>query len=87
MDEAGGAIDVEWASASIDVLTDKRSWQRSEANASEMAWKESVRKHNVRLRREHQGEWFCYWSALADSLRASAEHFERKTQALLEDEP
>ena len=56
-------------------------------STSEMMWKESTRKHNAKLRRQRQGEWFCYWSALADSLRKSAEHFEAKAQALLEDEP
>ena len=79
-------MNVARASDQIDALIEKRSRQRSEANATEMAWKESVRKHHAKLRRQRQGEWFCYFSALADSLRKSAEHFEAKAQALLEDE-
>ena len=51
-----------------------------------MAWKESARKHNAKLRRQRQGEWYCYFAALADSLRRSAEHFEAKAEELLEDE-
>ena len=80
-------MDVSKASDQLDALIERRAGERNEANAAEMAWKESVRKHNARLWRERQGEWFCYWSALADSLRKSAEHFEAKAQALLEDEP
>jgi hypothetical protein len=79
-------VDVEQASASIDDLIDKRALQHEEANLEEMAWKASVRRHNARLRRQHRAAWFCYWSALADSLRKSADEFEAKAQALLEDE-
>ena len=79
-------MDLANASDQIDALSEKRSRQWSEVNAVEESWKESVRKHNARLRRERQGELFCYWSALADSLRKSAEHFEAKAAALLEDE-
>jgi hypothetical protein len=60
--------------------------QHEEANASEMAWKGSVRKHNARLHRQRRGEWFCYWSALAESLRRSADHYEGRALELLEDE-
>ncbi len=80
-------MDVERASDQIDALIEKRSRQRSEANAVEESWKESVRKHNARLRRERQGEWYCYFAALADSLRCSADHYERRARELLEDEP
>ncbi len=81
-------MDVEQASASIDALIDKRAAGREEATAAEMLWKESVRKHHAKLRRQRRGEWFCYFSALADSLRKSADELERKAQALLlEDEP
>ena len=73
------------ASDQLDALIERRAGERSEANAAEMAWKESVRKHHAKLRRQRRGEWFCYWSALADSLRKSADEFEAKAQALLED--
>ena len=79
-------MDVEAASASIDALIDRRAAGRDEASATEMAWKESVRKHNARLRRERQSEWYCHLVGIADSLRKSAEHFERKAEQLLEDE-
>jgi hypothetical protein len=79
-------VDVARASDQIDALIEKRSRQWSEANAEEMAWKASVRKHNAKLRRQRKAEWFCYWSALADSLRASAEVYEARASALLEED-
>jgi len=51
-----------------------------------MLWKASVRKHNTKLRRQHRAEWFAYFSTLADSLRASAEYYERRAAGLLEDD-
>ena len=80
-------MDLEQASASIDALIDKRAAARTgAASFEEMAWKESVRKHNARLRRQHRQEWFVYFSTLADSLRRSADHYEAKAEALLENE-
>ena len=75
------------AEADLNNLIERRAREKDASNASEMAWKESVRKHNAKLRRQRQGEWYCYFAALADSLRKSAEHFEAKAQALLEDDP
>ena len=80
-------MDVEQASASIDALIDKRAAERGTANLEEMAWKASVRRHNAKLRRQRQGEWYCYFAALADSLRRSADHYERRALELLENDP
>jgi hypothetical protein len=79
-------VDVARASDQIDALIDKRAAGREEATAAEMAWKASVRKHNTKLRRQHRAEWYCYFAALADSLRRSADHYERRALELLEDE-
>jgi hypothetical protein len=85
--ERGAAIDVEQASDQIDALIDKRAAGRERATAEEESWKASVRRHHAKLRGRRKAEWFCYWSALADSLRKSADEFEAKAQALLQDEP
>ena len=77
-------MDLAKASDQIDALIEKRTG-RGEANDAEMMWKASVRKHNARLRRERRAEWFCYFSALADSLRRSADEFDAKASALLEE--
>ena len=58
---------------------------REGANFEEMAWKESVRRHNERIRRRHRAEWFAYFSTLASSLRASADEFDRRAEQLLEE--
>ncbi len=79
-------MDVARASDQIDALIEKRAAGREEATAAEMLWKESVRRHHEKLRRQLRAEWFVYFSTLADSLRASADGFEAKAQALLEDE-
>ena len=79
-------MDVGQASASIDALIDKRAAGRAEATDAEMMWKASVRKHNEKIRRKHAAEWFRYWSALADSLRASADAFDARAERLLEAE-
>jgi len=81
--EADG-VDVARVSDQIDGLIEKRSRQHAEANFEEMAWKESVRRHHERLRRERRAEWVRYWSVLADSLRASADEFDARAERLLE---
>ena len=53
-------MEVAQASDQIDGPIERRSRQRSEANVAEMLWKESVRKHNAKLKRERRAEWFCY---------------------------
>ena len=80
-------MDLARASDELDRLIEKRAGERDAANFEEVAWKASVRRHHAKLRQQHRAEWFCYWSALADSLRKSADEFEAKAQALLEDEP
>jgi hypothetical protein len=80
-------VDLARAEDQLNGLIEKQAKGRQDANATEMAWKSSVRKHNARLRRQRRGEWCCYFAALAESLRRSAEHYEAKAQALLEDEP
>ena len=77
-------MDVARASDQIDALRECGARERGQANAEEMAWKASVREHLEQLRRERRAEWFCYWSALA-SLRASAEEYERRAEALPEE--
>ena len=80
-------MDVARASDQIDQLIEKRAAGREEATAAEMLWKASVRRHNAKLRRRHRADWYCYFAALADSLRASADHYERRALELLENDP
>jgi hypothetical protein len=78
-------VDLARASDQIDQLIDKRAEAAGRANAEEELWKASVRQHNARLRLQRQGEWYCYFSALADSLRRSAEEYERRAEQLLKE--
>ncbi len=80
-------MDVARAGEQIDALIDKRAAGRERATAAEMAWKASVRRHHEKLHRQRRGEWYCYFAALADSLRRSADHYERRALELLENDP
>ena len=77
-------MDVEAASDQLDALIEKRTAERDGANAEEELWKASARKHNAKLRRQHRAEWYGFYCRLADSLRASAERYERRAEELLE---
>ena len=79
-------MDVEQASASIDALIERRASERSNGNALEEMYAESVRRHRERLRRENAAAWYVHFCGLADSLRASAEHYERRAEALMQEE-
>jgi len=78
-------VDLGKAETDLNSLIERRARERDAANAEEMAWKASVRRHHEKLRRQRRGEWYCYFAALADSLRRSAEHYERRALELLED--
>ncbi len=75
-------MDLARAEADLNSLIERRAKQA----AVEDLWEASVKKDKERKRRQRRGEWFCYWSALADSLRRSASYYEAKAQALLADE-
>ena len=50
-------------------------------------WKESVKRDRERRRRTNRAAWFTFYSRLADNHAGMAREFERRAEALLEDEP
>ncbi len=56
------------------------------ANDLEEFWRRSEARHRERRRRANRAAWFAYFSNLADSLRRSAEEFERRAEQLLDDD-
>ena len=78
-------MDVARAESDLNALIERRAREASERRSEEMLWKESVRRHNAKLRRQHRAEWFAHFSNLAAAFRASADQFDRKAEALLED--
>jgi hypothetical protein len=46
---------------------------------------ESIRRYNARRREENQRAWCGYFERLAARLRARAEEYDHRAQALLED--
>ncbi len=78
-------MDLARAETDLNNLIEERARQHGEANLEEESWKASVRRHNEKIRRRRRAEWFRYWSALASSLRASADEFDRRAARLLEE--
>ena len=78
-------MDLARAGDQIDALIDRRAAGRVEAADAEMMWKESVRRHNARIRRENRALWFTYYSNLAASLKTSADWYEARAADLLEE--
>jgi hypothetical protein len=84
--EEEAIVDVARASDQIDAPIERRVSERGRANAEEEFWNASVRKHHAKLQGERGAEWSCYFSALASSLRASADdEFDARAEALLEE--
>ena len=69
--------------ADLNRLIERRSRQRDADEESEL-WKESVRRYNARRREENRLAWCDYFSHLAGSLRARAEEYDHRAQALME---
>jgi hypothetical protein len=73
--------------AELDRLISKRASQdrRLDPDEQEELWKESVRRYNACRQEENRLAWCEYFSHLAVSLRARAEEYDHRAQALLED--
>ena len=73
----------------IDAMIERRS-RKGEVDPDELEpfYVESVRRYNVRRREENRLLWCDYFSHLAGSLRARAEEYDQRAQALMEtDQP
>ncbi len=78
-------MDLEQASAQIDVLIDRRARERSKANELEDLWRESVSKHHERTRRENRAQWYAHFCGMAESHVRLAEDYERRAKELCEE--
>jgi hypothetical protein len=71
----------------LDTMIERRYRQKDPDEESEL-WKESVRRYNARQREDNRLAWQNYFSRLAGSLRARAEEYDHRAQALMEtDQP
>jgi hypothetical protein len=71
----------------LDTMIKRRSRHKDPDEEHEL-WKESVRRYNARRREENRLAWCEYFSHLAGSLRARAEEYDHRAQALMEtDQP
>ena len=78
-------MDLARAGDQIDQLIEKRSGERDASNELQAMYEASARRHREKIRRQNRAAWFSHFSALADSLRASAEAYEARAEALLEE--
>jgi hypothetical protein len=67
----------------LNTMIERRSRQKDPDEESEL-WKESVRRYNARQREDNRLAWQNYFSRLAGSLRARAEEYDHRAQALME---
>jgi MoaA/NifB/PqqE/SkfB family radical SAM enzyme len=76
----------EAADAELVRMIERRS-RKGEVDPDERVelWRESVRRYNARRREVNRLAWCEYFSRLAGSLRARAEEYDDRAQALLED--
>lgn len=69
----------------LDTLIERRS-PKGEKTADELeaGYVQSVRRYNARRRKEIRAEWYGFFCRMADSLRARAEEYDRRAEALME---
>jgi hypothetical protein len=70
----------------LNRLMEKRSSRETDPDERDELWKASVAAYNARIREENRLAWQSYFCRLAGSLRARAEEYDDRAQALLEDE-
>ena len=79
----------EAANAELARMIERRS-RKGEVDRDELEplYMESVRRYNAQRREENRLAWCDYFSHLAGSLRARAEEYDHRAQALMEiDQP
>lgn len=79
-------MDLETASAQIDVLIERRATEHANANELAAIWARSEAVHREKLRQEHRWQWIRYFECLADSHARIADENRAKAEALLEEE-
>jgi hypothetical protein len=70
----------------LNRLIARPSRQEIDPEERDELWKASVAAYNARRREENRLAWCDYFSHLASALRARAQEYDHRAQALLEDE-
>ncbi len=75
----------ERAEKELDAMIERRSCNGEvDPDEEHDLWRESVRRYNARRREENRREWCGYFSHLASALRARAEEYDQRAEALME---
>jgi hypothetical protein len=75
----------EIAEKQLDAFIERRSRHNPEREREEM-YMESVRRYHARNRKQIRAEWYAYFRRIADSLRARAEEYDQRAEALMEEQ-
>jgi hypothetical protein len=78
-------VDLEQASAQIDVLIERKAQEREKVNYLEDMWREPERRHNERLRREYAAAWYAHEVHMQELHTQLAQEHAAKAQQLLKE--
>ncbi len=76
---------IENVEAELNAFVERRAKAASKAEAEEMMWKASVRRHNEKIRRKNRAAWFSYFCGQAQAHAAIAADYERRAEELCEE--
>ena len=74
------------ATDQLDRLIERQSDSNPDPDTLKPYYAVSVRVYHARRRQRNRALWCAYFANLADSLRARAEEYDRRAEALLEGE-
>jgi len=69
----------------LGTFIDHRSRRDPDPDELEASYIESVRRHHERERRRIRAAWYAFFRRMAVALRARAEEYENRAEALCED--
>jgi hypothetical protein len=70
----------------LDRLIERRSQNgEQEPDEHDRLWRESLERHNERLRRQNVAAWFAFFCRQADAHRKLSESYEARAEELCEE--
>jgi hypothetical protein len=82
MTRKGGTLSAEAAENQLNVLIERRSKERDEANWAARAWAESARRYNLRQAAKRRREWIAFHRGLGQLHSKLAREHEEAAQRL-----
>ncbi len=76
---------IEVAEAQLDQFIERRAREARDAKLVEVAWAESVRRHQARRREQNRWEWIRFFEHMRDLHQGLADEHRSSARALLEE--